>query len=156
MKNSVLITITLLILSSCQPEGRVFVKHKDLSPNLEWLKVDKREFEIPIENNSTAYNLALSFRYANGYQYQIARVTVTEISPSGKKTTTNHELKIRDDNGAYLGEPGYDIWDSEHVIESNKTYSEKGTYVYVIEHNMPYDPLNFAMEVGVILDEIKK
>ena len=65
-------------------------------------------------------------------------------------------MKIRDDNGAYLGEPGYDIWDSEHVIESNKTYSEKGTYIYVIEHNMPDDPLNFAMEVGVILDEIKK
>jgi len=153
MVKRILGLLGIALLVSCQPEGRVFVEHEKLSPNVEWLKVDKREFKVPIEDTSIPYNLSLSFRYANGYQFQVARIIVTEISPSGVKTTTNHELIIRDEKGAYLGEAGYDIWDSEHIIEPGKKYDEKGTYTYTVEHNMPNEPLNFAMEVGVILDK---
>lgn len=155
MRNIILVLIGLVALVACQPEGRVFVEHEELSPNIEWLKVDKREFKVPIEDESIPYNLSLSFRYANGYQFQVARVIVTEISPSGVSTITNHELLIRDEKGGYIGEAGYDIWDSEHLIQPDKKYEEKGTYTYIIEHNMPHDPLNFVMEIGVILDKKK-
>jgi len=148
------LAITIGIIS-CQPEGRIYVEHRELSPDVEWLKKDAREFKVPIKNDSLAYNMSLSFRYANGYQYQVAKVIVTETSPSGKETVKEHELKVREDNGDYVGEAGYDIWDSEHLIEPNKKYEETGTYTYVIEHNMPKDPLYFAMEIGVILDKVK-
>lgn len=140
-------------LIACQPEGRVYSKHLELSPQVEWLKKDKREFKVPVEDISITYNMSLSFRYANGYQYQIAKVLVTEISPSGEEEVYEYELKVRQDNGDYIGEPGYDIWDSEHLVEAGKKYDETGTYTYVIEHTMPADPLNFAMEIGVILDK---
>ena len=143
----------LAFLSGCHPEGRVYVQHKKLSPNIEWLKKDVREFQVPIENTDHKYNLSVSFRYANGYQFQVARVQVTEVSPSGKEQVNAYELKVRDENGDYIGEPGFDIWDSEHLVEKNKQFPEAGTYTYRIEHNMPQDPLNFAMEIGVILDE---
>ena len=142
-------------LNACQPEGRIYVEHKELSPEVEWLKKDSREFKVPIEDNSLAYNMSLSFRYINGYQYQVAKVKVTETSPSGKAMVKEYDLKVREDNGDYIGEAGFDIWDSEHLVEPNKKYEETGTYIYVIEHNMPADPLNFAMEIGVILDKVK-
>lgn len=149
-----LTAVTLIMgLIACNPEGRVFVEHKELSPQVEWLKKDKREFKVPIEDNSAAYNMSLSFRYANGYQYQVAKVKVTQTSPSGKEEVNEYDLKVRKDNGDYIGEAGYDIWDSEHLIEAGKKYDETGTYTYVIEHIMPADPLNFAMEIGVILDK---
>lgn len=147
-----ILTLTFGLIA-CQPEGRVYTKHFELSPQVEWLKKDVREFKVPIEDNSIAYNLSLSFRYANGYQYQVARVKVTETSPSGNENVNEYELKVRQDNGDYIGEPGYDIWDSEHLVEAGKKYEETGTYTYVIEHIMPADPLNFAMEIGVILDK---
>jgi len=131
------------------------VEHQKLSPKVEWLKKDKRTFKIPIKDTNQVYDLSLSFRYANGYQYPTANVKVTETSPSGKKTVKKYKLKVREANGDYIGEAGYDIWDSEHLVEPNKKFTEIGTYTYVIEQNTPVDPLNFAMEIGVILDKAK-
>ncbi len=142
-------------LLACQPEDRVFVEHQELSPEVEWLKKDVRTFKVPVANNSQAYNMSLSFRYTNGYQYQTANVKVTETSPSGVETVKEYDLKVRAANGDYIGEPGFDIWDSEHLVEASKNYEETGTYTYVIEQNTPVDPLNFAMEIGVILDKVK-
>lgn len=153
MKYFLSILAIAITLIACHPEGRVYVKHQELSPDVEWLKKDVREFKVPIDDNSIPYNLSLSFRYASGYQYQVAKVKVTETSPSGKETVKEYDLKVRQDNGDYIGEAGYDIWDSEHLVEPKKKYEETGNYTYLIEHNMPNDPLNFAMEVGVILDK---
>jgi len=155
MKTNQLLAILILVagLIACHPEGRVYVKHQELSPQVEWLKKDSREFKVPIDDNSILYNLSISFRYATGYQFQVARVKVTETSPSGKESVKEYELKVRDDTGEYIGDPGYSIWDSEHLVEENKKYEETGTYTYLIEQNMPDDPLNFAMEIGLILDK---
>lgn len=151
--NKILTALILISLIACQPEGRVYVEHKKLSPDVEWLKEDSKEFKVPIEDASQPYKMSLSFRYANGYQFQIAKVKMTEISPSGKEQTYNYTLKIREDNGEYIGDAGYDIWDSEHLVEPAKKFQETGEYTYIIEHDMPNDPLNFAMEIGIILDK---
>lgn len=149
-----ILTIVAGIIS-CQPEGRVYVEHSELSPDLEWLKKDAIEFKVPVEDNSIAYNMSLSFRYAYGYQFKVVKVKVTETSPSGKQQVNNFDLKVRDNDGNYLGEPGYDIWDSEHIVEAGKRFDETGIYTYVIEHNMPVDPVNLAMEIGMIFDKAK-
>ena len=52
---------------------------------VEWLKKDIREFKVPIIDNSIAYNMSLSFRYANGYQYQVAKVKVPKQVQAVKK-----------------------------------------------------------------------
>ena len=140
---------------SCEPEGRVFSENQDLSPELQWLQEDTREFKVPIDEISSSYDMTLAFRYSTGYQFDVLKVKVIETSPSGTELIKEYEVKIRDKNGDYLGDPALDIWDSEHLIESDKKYEEKGTYTYSIEHNMPSDPVHFAMEVGVILDKSK-
>jgi gliding motility-associated lipoprotein GldH len=151
--NFLLITFIALTLFSCQPENRVFIEHQELSPQVEWLRKDKREFKVPVVDNNLTYDLSLSFRYASGYAYPAARVKVLEVSPSGNETVKEYALKVREANGDYIGEPGFDIWDSEHMIEPGKKYEETGTYKYVIEHNNPDDPMIMVMEIGVILDK---
>jgi len=64
-----LLAITICLIS-CQPEGRIYAEHQALSPDVEWLKKDKREFNVPVTDNSLVYDLGLSFRFAEGYQYQ--------------------------------------------------------------------------------------
>ena len=155
MKKLLTVLAIATSLIACQPEDRIFVEHQDLSPEVEWLKKDVRTFKVPVADNNQAYNMSLSFRYANGYQYETANVKVTETSPSGKEVVNEYDLKVRETNGDYIGEPGFDIWDSEHLVEANKKFEETGTYTYVIEQNTPVDPLNFAMEIGVILDKVK-
>lgn len=143
----------IITLSACEPEGRIYNEHQELSPQMEWLKNDKKEFKVTIDDNSLTYQLRLSFRYATGYPFQQVRVKVTETSPSGAEIINEYDLKVREDNGDYIGEAALDIWDSEHLVESSKTYKETGTYTYVIEHNMPVDPLSMAMEIGLIVDK---
>ena len=101
---------------ACQPKGQIYMKHQELSPKIEWLRKDTREFKVPIEDNSFTYEMSLSFRYVHGYQFQVAKVKVTETSPSGKETVKEYNLIVREDNGDYIGETGYDIWDSEHLV----------------------------------------
>ncbi|NOQ73105.1 MAG: hypothetical protein GQ574_13955 [Crocinitomix sp.] len=153
MQKLVAILVILTSLMACQSENRVYSEHQELSPEVEWLKKDVRKFEVPIEDNSIAYDMSLSFRYATGYAYSTANVKVTETSPSGKETVNEYELKVVDANGDYIGEAGFDIWDSEHLVEADKKYEETGTYTYKIEQNTPIDPLSYAMEIGVILDK---
>ena len=99
--------------------------------------------------------MSLSFRYANGYQFNVAKVRVTETSPSGIVSIRTYNLETRDESGAYLGEAGLDIFDSEHLVEPNKKYKEKGSFTYLIEQDMPDDPLHYAMEIGLIIDKAK-
>ena len=148
----VIICAVLIGFIGCQPEERVYTEHKELSPELQWLKTDTREFKVPIEDAQIPYNLGLSLRFVNGYQYDVLNVFVTETSPSGKETVNEYTLKVRNEKGEYIGEAGYDIWDSEHLIDANKRYDETGTYTYTIAHNMPHDPVLNVMEIGVILD----
>ncbi|MCH8903293.1 MAG: hypothetical protein IIA45_05200 [Bacteroidetes bacterium] len=153
MIRSFVIFIIAIGFVTCQPAGRVYIKHQELSPGFSWSKEDTREFKVPIKDNSITYDLSLSFRYVHGYQFQILKVKVTETSPSGVETVKEYDLKVRDDDGDYIGSAGYDIWDSEHLIEPNKKYEETGTYTYVLEHNMPGDPVSLVMEIGVIVDK---
>jgi gliding motility-associated lipoprotein GldH len=156
MKNNFLLLLAITIsLIACQPENRVFIEHQELSPDFEWLKKDKRSFTVPVKSG-VDYNLSLSFRYTTGYQYKVGRVKVTETSPSGAIQVYEYDLKVREANGDYIGDPGLDIWDSEHVVATNKQYKETGNYTYILEHNMPQDPMNFVMEIGVILDVVKQ
>ena len=59
MKRLLSILAMAIGLIACQPEGRIYVKHQELSPMLEWLKKDIREFKVPIIDNSIAYNMSL-------------------------------------------------------------------------------------------------
>ncbi len=153
-KNFLLLLAMSLSLATCQPENRVYIEHQELSPDFEWLQKDKRTFKVPVKS-TLDYNLSLSFRYTTGYQYEVGRVKVTETSPSGVVQVYEYDLKVREANGDYIGNPGLDIWDSEHVVAANKKYEETGTYTYILEHNMPQDPMTFVMEIGVVLDLVK-
>lgn len=150
------IAFTLLIglsFMSCKSNNRIFSENKELSPQMEWLKNDVRTFDISIDNTEDVYDLSLSFRYAEGFPYTTMKVNIIETSPSGKEIAKEYDLKVREESGEYIGEVALDIWDSEHLIEADKKYSEKGKYTYKIEHAMPKDPVQMVMEIGVILDK---
>ena len=155
MKNLIQLFVFGILLFSCTPEGEIYNEHKDLSPELVWKKKDTRKFEVKIKDKSVAYDMSLSFRYAQGYPYKTAKVKVTEKSPSGKEIISEFDLTVRKDNGDYIGEGSLDIWDSEHIVQKGKKFEEMGTYTYVIQHNMPKDPMPMAMEIGVIMRESK-
>jgi gliding motility-associated lipoprotein GldH len=153
MKKTLLAAIIGISLAGCSSNDNVFSENQELSPKVEWLKSDVKTFNIPIQNIDATYKMSLAFRYTEGIEYKVLKVKVTEISPSKKESIKEYDLTVIDNKGEYVGEPGLSMFDSEHLVEANKKYSEKGTYTYKIEHAMSTDVVNLAMEIGVILDK---
>lgn len=144
----------LLINAACNP-NKVYEKHLELSENLEWVKSDVKKFEIEIKDNTIPYNFFLAFRFADGYPFTSVKLLVKEIQPDGSFEELPYELQLRDEKGNYIGSPGFDIWDSEHLIIPKKNFLQTGKYVYEISHDMPLDPLPLSMEVGIKIEKAK-
>lgn len=155
MKKIAAILVMLTCMAGCSLEGRDYAEYKELSPMEEWLKKDVIAFKVPVEKENQEYNMSLAYRYVVGHNHEIIIVKVTEISPSGKEESTEYDLSMLDENGYYKGDGSLGIIDTEHLIVANKIFKEKGTYNYKIEHMMPNDPIEFAIEIGVILDQVK-
>jgi len=155
MKNIAAILIILTFMSGCSLEGRDYAEYKELSPMEEWLKKDVIVFKVPIEKDNLEYNMSLAYRYVVGHNHEIVKVKITETSPSGKVESLECDLNMLDENGYYKGDGSLGIIDTEHVISANKMFKETGIYNYEIEHMMPNDPNEFAVEIGVILDKVK-
>ena len=155
MKNIVTILAMLICMVGCYPEGRDYAEYKELSPMEEWLRKDIIEFKVPIEKENQEYNMSLAYRYVVGHNHETVKVKITETSPSGIEESVEHDLNMLDESGYKKGDGSLGIIDTEHLIVPNKRFKEKGTYTYKIEHMMPNDPIEFAVEIGMILDQVK-
>ncbi len=130
----------------------MFSENQSLSEDYTWKKSDIKTFEIDVTNNAHPHELALAFRYATGYMFDRVILQVTETSPDKTVVRRDVEIQLRDEKGDFIGEKGYDIIDIEYILDSQKEYPSIGKYTYTIEQAMPdIDPLDFAMEVGLIL-----
>jgi gliding motility-associated lipoprotein GldH len=155
MKKFSILAMLLFSFSACTPDGRVFSDNQVLSPEIEWHKADVKTFQVPLVADKK-YNVAIAFRFANGFPFRSAMVNMEITSPSGETSSQACELVVRQENGDYIGEAGFDIWDSEHQVLTNHSVTETGNYTFKLSHAMAQDPLNFAMEIGLLVDEVLK
>lgn len=155
MKKIAGILVMLTCMAGCSLEGRDYAEYKELSPMEEWLRKDIIEFKIPIEKENQEYNMSLAYRYVVGHKHESVKVKVSETSPSGKEESLEHDLNMLDESGYYKGDGSLGIIDTEHLVSANKVFKEKGIYTYKIEHLMPNNPIEFATEIGMILDRVK-
>lgn len=153
MKKILFISFCLLGIISCKPDGRIYENHKELSPMVEWLKKDVLSYEVEVEDTTVSYDLSLALRYVTGYQYPTLLVSIEIISPNREVEVLPVELTVANSDGTYKGEPGFDIWDYEEKVIEGINFKETGVYTFKITQNMPEDPLNFAMELGLIIDK---
>ncbi|MFM9983706.1 MAG: gliding motility lipoprotein GldH [Flavobacteriales bacterium] len=152
------IFILLILVSSCavwtgcKDNNVLYSKNQELSADYTWKKADIKTFEIDVTNNAHPHELAITFRYATGYMYDKVLLKVTETGPDKKVVRRDVDIQLRDEKGEFIGEKGFDIIDLEYIFDSGKEYPTIGKYTYTIEQDMPeIDPLDFAMEVGMIL-----
>jgi len=151
--NAILIVFAIGIMG-CNP-NRIYNEHFETGESFQWFKKDKKTFNVNIEDATQKYNVYITFRYATGFAKNEAPVTLSQKTPSGESTTNDYALKIRDDKGDYIGEPGYDIWDSEHMILAEVSL-EAGTHEFILEHNNGEGTLFPVLDVGLIVEKVEK
>ncbi|MDZ4823117.1 MAG: gliding motility lipoprotein GldH [Flavobacteriales bacterium] len=153
MKSNLIASALFMSISffSCNEKGVIFEEHQELSANIQWDKSDKKTFVIPVNDNSKPYQFTLSFRYATGFQFQNMKMRITEKDPDGSTMIRDLDFRVRDEEGKFMGDAGYDIIDLDYVLEQEKKFPILGNYTYTIEHTMPTDPVHYAMEVGLVV-----
>ena len=154
----ILLSSTFLVVSflfSCSDQRTVFEQHQELSDNIQWNRSDIKSFTIPISDNSKPFRFLVAFRYATGFYYANMLMRLTETDPEGNITITDLDIPTRNEKGEWIGDAGYDIMDLEYEIMNEKNFPVLGNYTYTIEHTMAEDTLHYAMEVGLVLRQMK-
>jgi gliding motility-associated lipoprotein GldH len=146
-----------IALSSCQPKDALFTTNVSCSENLEWRKDQPITIQIPVNQNAYPLRFFINFRYATGYKYDKLMLRMTETTPEGVVTKKDIDIPVRDEQGEFIGDKGYDIIDLEYEVDSKKQFPMHGQYTYVFEQMMPgIDVLHYAMELGVTVKDRKQ
>jgi gliding motility-associated lipoprotein GldH len=145
----------VFLIHSCTPENRLYSERQELSPNLEWVGSDVKTFKFSTKEADLNYTVNFELRFVTGYPFKTLNVLADIISPSGEVIQKEYTLKIKDDEGNYIGEAGMDLWDSKHLVDTQLNLQEIGEYTIKLTHNMAMDPLPYVMELGVIIDKNK-
>jgi len=153
--NRIILNLIIIsfIFSACN-RNRIYLKNKELSPDIEWVRGKKLTYEVTIKDKNVPYNLSFALRYITGYPYKNLYIHVTHTSPSGAIADSTYTIEAIDDHKKYKGEGLGDYWDYEQMVDKNITFPETGTYKYVVEHAMTMDTIGFVMELGLIMDKV--
>jgi gliding motility-associated lipoprotein GldH len=140
-----------LLLTSCD---RVYREYdKDSFPTYTWQNGQEVIFNPAIEDVTKSYELVLGLRHVYGLKIRTLAINVRQISPSGKESSKEYQLKLIDDRVEYIGSCGGDLCDIEVAVESGVKFDEAGKYKYIVTHNMPLDRIPGIMEVGLIINK---
>lgn len=142
-----------LVLSACAPDNRVYKKRLDLSPNVEWKLDDVKAFTFEIQDTTLFYELIVDLRYITGFPFDLSILDAKFTAPDGSDFSHQYQLKIRKENGEYIGDPGLDLWDVEQVIEEKFKFEQLGKYTISFTHAMPIDPLPYVLELGLVVNK---
>jgi gliding motility-associated lipoprotein GldH len=151
-KNPLAAAVVLLMLlsTSCH-----FYKEydKESFPTYSWNDGQEVVFAPKIEDNAKTYQMMLGLRHHYAFQNKSFSVNVKMVSPTGKETSTDYDLKIKDENNKHIGSCAGDMCDLEMVIFDDLKFDEVGEYKISISHNERGYRIPGIMEIGVIIDE---
>jgi len=150
MNKSISILLIILLASSCN----TFKEYNtDAFETLIWAPDQAIEFRPVIEDNSTSYSLGIGLRHIYGFYQPKIRVTVRLISPSGTHTLNMYDLKVKEDDGSYVGSCAGDTCDLETIVDTNIMFAETGQYTVILTHNDRRNQIGGVLGVGLVLDK---
>jgi gliding motility-associated lipoprotein GldH len=152
MKKLLFLTpIILLFLVSCS-KNKVFEKFEKFENN-EWPMDKVVLFDVAIEDTSAFYDISIPVRHIDNFPYDGLLVVMTINTPSGEERSKKYKLKLRDDEGKFIGDVSGDIWDTTIPIIKKTKFNNIGTYKFEIVNDMPQTPTPCVMEIGLRIDK---
>jgi gliding motility-associated lipoprotein GldH len=154
MKRNLFILIILTAFMVSCNHDKVFEKYEKMNDN-KWLKSQSLTFEVPIEDTSSVYDISLTVRHADYYTYANILVTIDQVTPVGEERYKNFDLRLRKNDGSFIGDGSGDIWDTKILVYKKMSFNNKGTYKFVVENHMPYVETEGIMEIGFVVEKAK-
>ena len=154
---NILLTAALIAIGlvACDGGRVLYSEYISVGEEYEWAADETIRFDVEVTENKHAYELALAVRVGTGYPYDKLLLHVTEQSPSGESVRRDVEVPVRNAQGEFYGEKGFDLIDIEYILDASKEFPVFGRYSYTLEPAMPeIDPVVYVVELGMILRDI--
>ena len=150
------ITLAILLFFSSCDKNNIYRYHEDVNAvGFKWNMSDEKTYKVDVEEEGM-YDISIELRHGIGIPYQNLLLILTHETPDGKATEEKVDFILRDAGGRAVGEGVGETYDTRQVAMSNYKL-EKGTYTFKIKHAMPqHDPINPVLEVGLVIDKVKK
>ncbi|MFC2115460.1 gliding motility lipoprotein GldH [Bacteroidota bacterium] len=152
MRNISILFLTILIISSCDP-NRVFEKNIKI-PDGVWHRDNLVLFELVVEDTISSHNLYVNVRNSSLYPMSNLYLFITTTAPSGHTIKDTVEVILADDKGKWLGSGLGDIWDLQQGYKDNVRFAQRGKYSFKFEQAMRTDKLPFILDVGLRVEKV--
>tara|TARA_R110002073_G_scaffold279026_1_gene443184 strand:- start:474135 stop:474617 length:483 start_codon:yes stop_codon:yes gene_type:complete len=160
MRNSILLVIILVLVSSCT-ERAVFDNYKSM-PNSEWHKDSIVNFKFNPIDTISRNNVFINLRNNNDYQYSNLFLIVNIDFPNNTSVIDTLEYEMTDAQGKFLGTGLTDLKENKLEYKTNVIFPVSGDYNFNIQQAMRksgsiegIEALNGITDVGLRIEKIE-
>lgn len=144
-----------LYLSSCQT---IDLYEKTVAiPAHKWKSSFKPSFTFTIKDTTAAYQLFVTLRHKDKYNYNNIYINLTTKQPGQDSTqSARYDLKLGTDEDGWLGSGMDDIYEHRIPLTPVSTpfrFHKAGDYTFTLEQIMREDPLENVMNVGLRIEK---
>jgi len=154
-RTSCALLLTSFFLVSCQTID-LYEKTAGI-PGHSWKSSFKPTFTFVIKDTASAYQLYVTIRHTDRYNYNNIYIHLTTKQPGRDSAqTARYDLTLGTDESGWLGTGMDDIY--EHRIPltpvgTDFRFREPGEYHFTIEQVMREDPLENVLNVGLRIEK---
>ncbi|MGB0777496.1 MAG: gliding motility lipoprotein GldH [Flavobacteriaceae bacterium] len=124
-----------------------------------WMSNENVEFEFPVENADTRYDLLINLRNNNTYPFSNIFLITQMQGPNGIQLVDTLEFEMADKQGNWLGSGITDVKESLLVFKEDFEFDEIGVYDLTIKQAVrrlgevkPVDPLEGVVGIGITIE----
>jgi gliding motility-associated lipoprotein GldH len=143
-----------LYLSSCTTTD-LYEKTVTI-PKMEWKQSYKPVFTFEIKDTTAAYQLFITFRHNDRYNFNNVWVNLYTLSPDGESAKAQYELPLANNEKGWLATGMDDIYEHRIALtplNQDFRFKRAGTYAFTLEHIMREDPLQQVLNVGLRIEK---
>lgn len=125
-------------------------------PGHQWQSSYRPGFSFTITDTASPYQLYVTLRHSNAYNYNNIWVNLYTRQPDGKTAQARYELPLANNQQGWLGTGMDDLFDHRIALTPPNQlfyFKQAGTYTFTIQHLMREDPLLHMWNVGLRVEK---
>ncbi|QKG78869.1 gliding motility lipoprotein GldH [Tenuifilum thalassicum] len=146
VKHFLFVTIFSVSLLSCS-DNYVYNGYITL-PNESWHVDSIAQFNVPVSDTLTYYNLFINIRNTTDYPYQNLYLFIDVKAPNGSAIRDTFECFLSDEHGNWYGKGSGSLRDNRFLYRKNVRFGTSGEYKVYLQQAMRVDELKGISEVG--------
>lgn len=153
MKKTVFIFAILISMVSCKND--LYYEEFIRIPEETWSNGNILHFNVGISDTSVVYNINITVRNINRYEYSNIFLFVTTHSPDNMTVRDTVGIRLADDQGRWVGKGAASVLSLTYPYRQNIKFPIPGIYVFDIEQAMRVENLKYIADIGVSIENAR-